>query len=71
MKQLRIVDHALLTEREESLARLERDLVTTLGLLDDIRQDCEKANDRVGASFMAGVSETVIAFANMYFRNVQ
>ena len=53
-------------EHQRLLADFERDLVITLGLLDDIRRERLRAHDDAGASFLESVSEALIAFANIY-----
>lgn len=57
-------------ERERFLVSMEQNLVTTLGMFDDIRRECKRAGDHVAANFMAAASESLIAFANVYFRNL-
>lgn len=57
-------------ERERFLVSMEQGLVTTLGMLDDIRRECKRAEDRAAANFIAATAESLISFANIYFRNV-
>ncbi len=63
--QIRDVQHSS-DDREPYLAAFERDLVTTLGLLDDIRRNCIHAGDDTAASLIQAASEMLIAFANIY-----
>jgi len=68
MSHLRLVDDRLRAERERFLTGLQQDLTAVLGLLEDVRRDCEANQDPVGASFAAGAARTIAAFAHLYFR---
>ena len=70
MKCAHLPDDHTFSERERFLHNMERNFVTTLGMLDDMRRECKRAGDRAAANFMAALAESLIAFANIYFRNV-
>ena len=67
MTHLRIVSEDVLAERDQRMVQIQRDLASSIRALDDIRQACERESDTIGASFMAGTIETIVAFANAYF----
>ncbi len=67
MTHLRIVDEEVLADRDLRIVQIQRDLVASIRTLDNIRQACERENDTIGATFMAGAIETIVAFANAYF----